>query len=108
MGSKYVFPEIGDHTIAYLGRRYMLINTDGKYPIEHYQGSDEYVDLNLADYILLDGYDCVPFTTLVSKEGGEIEGELIGYENKQVYSSIKVAIKRLIKDRARIQKELFD
>lgn len=58
--NSYVFPEIGDHKIAYLGRRYMLIEATGKFPIELYQGSFDSIDLKSCDLILLDGKECCP------------------------------------------------
>ena len=35
----YVFPETGDHTIEWIGRRYMLLKADGNYKMEIYQGA---------------------------------------------------------------------
>jgi hypothetical protein len=60
----YVFPEIGDHEIAYLGRRNMLIKSTGTTAIELHQGSFEVVDLSACDYVLLDGNECCPIATL--------------------------------------------
>ena len=71
----YVFPEIGDHKIAYLGRRYMAIEAKGKFPIELYQGSFDSIDLKSCDQILLDGKDCCPIATINYEPEKKVTGK---------------------------------
>jgi hypothetical protein len=94
---QYVFPDIGDHEIAYLGRRYMLINSKGHSPIELHQGSFDSIDLDSCDLILLDGKECCPIATLTFGNNKLLSGNLLGRTNKENYRSIVEAIKGLAK-----------
>jgi len=94
----YVFPEIGDHEIAHLGRRYMLIMSTGTTAIELHQGSFEVVDLSACDYILLDGVGCCPVATLKRRADGVLVGTLIGWKLGKEFASIADAVRGLKKD----------
>jgi len=94
---QYVFPDIGDHEIVYLGKRYMLINSKGHSPIELYQGSFDSIDLDSCNLILLDGKECCPIATLTFGNNKSLSGNLLGRTNKENYKSIVEAIKGLAK-----------
>ena len=94
----YVFPEIGDHEIAYKGRRFILIKTKGSTPIYLYPGSHEAVDLGAWDLILLDGTLAAPIATLKNESGDKLMGVLIGWRYPNQYASIPEAIKDLIRE----------
>ena len=97
----YVFPEIGDHEIAYLGRRYMLIKSTGTSPIELHQGSFEVVDLSACDYVLLDGVGCCPAATLKCRADGVLVGALIGWKLGKEFASIADAVRGMKRDSER-------
>ena len=98
----YVFPETGDHTIEWLGRRYMLLKADGNYKIELYQAASEYVDTDSVDYVMLDGLECMPFATLTCEKAGKVKGSLIGDNIEINYSSLDDARCGLIKEWTRL------
>ena len=93
----YVFPETGDHTIDWIGRRYMLLKADGIYKIELWQAADVFVETDAVDYILLDGLECMPFATLLQHRTGEIAGKLIADDIEKIYPSLEEAKRKLIK-----------
>ena len=97
----YVFPEIGDHEIAYLARRYMLIKSAGTSAIELHQGSFEVVDLGACDYVLLDGVGCCPVATLKCRADGILVGTLIGWKLGKEFASIADAVRGMKKDSER-------
>lgn len=97
---KYVFPEIGDHEIKYLGRRYMLISSMGNTPIRPYQGSFEEIDLESCNFILLDGKLCCPIAKFIQNENGTITGKLISWQHwHEDFASIPEAINGILKVR---------
>ena len=100
----YVFPEIGDHTVEWVGRRYMLLKADGNYKIEIYQAASEYVDTESADYVLLDGLECMPFATLVCENSGQITGKLLTDNEEIKYLSLDEARCELTKKWTRIHR----
>ena len=93
----YVFPDIGDHEIEYLGRRFMVIKSIGEDPIELYQGSFDSIDLSECDFILLDGKDCCPIATFQLVTNGQIFGRLVGRTWGENFSTIKEAVKGMAK-----------
>jgi hypothetical protein len=93
----FVFPEIGDHEIAYSGRRYMVIQSKGQFPIETYQGSNAFIDLESCDLILLDGKDCCPIATLKFQTENNLIGNIVGWTTTESYFSIAEAVKGLAK-----------
>ena len=97
----YVFPEIGDHEIAYLGRRYMLIKSTGTTAIELHQGSFEVIDLSACDYVLLDGVGCCPVATLKCRADGVLVGTLIGWKSCNEFASIVDAVRGMKRDSER-------
>jgi len=99
----YVFPEIGDHEIAYLSRRYMLIKSTGTTAIELHQGSFEVVDLSACDYILLDGVGCCPVATLKRRADGVLVGTLIGWKLGKEFASIADAVRGMAKQNKRFR-----
>ena len=103
----YVFPEIGDHEIAYLGKRYMLIKSTGRSAIDLHQGSFEVVDLSACDYVLLDGVGCCPFATLKCRADGVLVGTLIGWKSGKEFVSIADAVRGMKKDCERLRISLF-
>ena len=103
----YVFPEIGDHEIAYLGRRYMLIKSTGTTSIELHQGSFEVVDLSACDYVLLDGVVCCPVATLKYENAEDLVGTLIGWRHGEKFSSIVDAIRGMTKKSERFRVAVF-
>ena len=89
----YVFPDIGDHEIEYLGRRFMVIKSIGEDPIEFYQGALDFIDLSDCDFILLDGKDCCPIATFKLATNGQIFGRLLGRTWGEHFSTIPEAVK---------------
>lgn len=94
---RYVFPEFGDHKMTYLGRRYMLIQTSGKFSVPFYQGAIESIDPGSCDFILLDGKECCPIATLQRESDGTLIGTLIGWRLGERYGSVSEAIRALAK-----------
>ena len=99
----YVFPDVGDHEIAYLGRRYMLIKSAGTSAIELHQGSFEVVDLDACDYILLDGVECCPIATFKCPTDGVFIGTLIGWSFSNEFASTADAVLGMAKLNARFR-----
>jgi len=95
---RYVFPEVGDHTIEWIGKRYMLIKTDGVYKIEFYQAAGEFIDNNAVDYILLDGDECMPFAVLNNENQGKVRGKLLATNITISYLSLDDARRGLVKE----------
>lgn len=93
----YVFPDIGDHEIEYLGRRFMVIKSIGEDPIEFYQGSFKSIDLSECDFILLDGKECCPIATFKLATNGQIFGRLVGRSWGENFSTIPEAVKGMAK-----------
>jgi len=93
----YVFPDIGDHEIEYLGRRFMVIKSIGEDPIELYQGSFDSIDLSECDFILLDGKNCCPIATFKLVTNGQIFGKLVGWTWGEHFSTIPEAVKGMAK-----------
>ena len=100
----YVFPETGDHTIEWIGRRYMLLKADGTYKIELYQATSEYVNTDSVDYVMLDGLECMPFATLTCEKAGKVKGALIADNIEIDYSSLDDARCGLIKEWTRLRR----
>ena len=103
----YVFPEIGDHEIAYLGRRYMLIKSTGTTEIELHQGSSEVVDLTACDYVLFDGKECCPIATLKYENDEDLVGTLIDWSHGEKFASIADAIRGMTKKAALFRVAVF-
>ena len=103
----YVFPEVGDHEIAYLGRRYMLIKSTGTTAIELHQGSFQVVDSITCDYILLDGKECCPIATLKYENDEDLVGTLIGWSHGERFASIADAIRGMAKKSERFKVAVF-
>jgi len=103
----YVFPEIGDHEIAYLGRRYMLIKSTGTSAIELHQGSFEVVDLDACDYVLLDGVGCCPVATFKCRADGVLVGTLIGWKSGKEFASMADAVRGMKSDSERLRISVF-
>jgi hypothetical protein len=93
----YVFPEIGDHKIAYLGRRYMVIESKGKFSIELYQGSFDSIDLKSCDLILLDGKDVCPIATFNYAPDDRLIGKLVGWSFPETFSDLLTGIREMTK-----------
>jgi hypothetical protein len=93
----YVFPEIGDHKIAYLGRRYMVIESKGKFSIELYKGSFDSIDLKSCDLILLDGKDCCPIATFNYESEDRLIGKLVGWSFPETFSDLSTGIREMAK-----------
>ena len=101
--NSYVFPEIGDHKIAYLGRRYMVIEAKGKAAIELYQGSFDSIDLKSCDLILLDGKGCCPIATFSYEAGNKLTGKLVGWSFPETFSDLHKAIREMAKKNERFR-----
>ena len=99
----FVFPEIGDHEIVYLGRRYMLIEAQGQFPVEVYQGSNETIDLECCSMILLDGKECCPIATFKYESGNKLTGVLVGWNFPEEFSGIPDAVKKMAKKNERLR-----
>ena len=99
----YVFPEIGDHKIAYLGRRYMVIESKGKFSIELYQGSFDSIDLKSCDLILLDGKDCCPIATFNYEPEDRLIGKLVGWSFPETFSDLRTGIREMTKKNERFR-----
>jgi len=97
----YVFPDIGDHEIAYLGRRYMLIKSKGDSPIHLNQVSFEKINLKECDLILIDGKIGCPIATLKYEAKDRLLGTMVGSKYPDHFSSIPEAMKELIKKNSR-------
>jgi hypothetical protein len=93
----YVFPEIGDHKIAYLGRRYMVIESKGKFSIELYQGSFDSIDLKSCDLILLDGKEVCPIATFNYAPDDRLIGKLVGWSFPETFSDLLTGIREMTK-----------
>lgn len=104
---RYVFPSVGDHEIAYLGRRYMLIKSAGTSAIELQQGSLEFIDLTACDFILIDGKASCPIATLKYKNDIELVGTLIGWRHGKKFPSITDAIRGMVKEADRFRIAIF-
>jgi len=94
---QYVFPDIGDHEIVYLGKRYMLINSKGHSPIELYQGSFDSIDLDSCNLILLDGKECCPIAIFQQISEKVFIGSLININYKNSFSSVREAVTGMAK-----------
>jgi hypothetical protein len=103
----YVFPDIGDHEIEYLGRRFMVIKSIGEDPIEFYQGSFDSIDLSECDFILLDGKDCCPIATFKLATNGQIFGKLVGRTWGENFSTIQEAVKGMAKQNQIVGKAIL-
>jgi len=101
--NSYVFPEIGDHKIAYLGRRYMVIESKGKTNIELYQGSFDSIDLKSCDLILLDGKDCCPIATFKFEADDKLTGNLVGWKYPETFSDIRIGVREMAKKNERFR-----
>jgi len=104
---RYVFPSVGDHAIAYLGRRYMLIKSAGTSAIELHQGSFEFVDLTVCDFILIDGKASCPIATLKYENDHDLVGTLIGWGYGKKFSCIADAIRGMVKEADRFHTAVF-
>ncbi len=99
----YVFPAIGDHKIAYLGRRYMVIEAKSKANIELYQGSFDSIDLKSCDLILLDGKDCCPIATFKFEADDKLTGNLVGWKYPETFSDIRIGVREMAKKNERFR-----
>jgi hypothetical protein len=99
----YVFPEIGDHKIAYLGRRYMVIEAKGKSPIELYQGSFNSIDVKSCDLILLDGKEGCPIATFNYEPEDKVTGKLVGWSFPETFSDLHTGIREMTKKNERFR-----
>ena len=101
--NSYVFPEIGDHKIVYLGRRYMVIEAKAKFPIELYQGSFDSIDLKSCDLILLDGKDCCPIATFDYESANKLTGNLLGCTFPEKFSDLLTGIREMARKNERFR-----
>ena len=99
----YVFPEIGDHKIKYLGRRYMVIEAKGKSSIELYQGSFDSIDLKSCDLILLDGKEVCPIATFNYESDDKLIGKLVGWSFPETFSDLLTGIREMAKKNKRFR-----
>ena len=99
----YIFPDVGDHKIAYLGRRYMVIESKGKTNIELYQGSFDSIDLKSCDLILLDGKDCCPIATFNYEPDDKLIGKLVGWSFPETFSDLLTGIREMAKKNERFR-----
>jgi len=99
----YVFPEIGDHKIAYLDRRYMVIESKGKFSIELYKGSFDSIDLKSCDLILLDGKDCCPIATFNYEPENKLTGNLVGWTFPETFPDLLTGIREIAKKNERFR-----
>jgi len=99
---KYVFPDIGDHEIEYIGRRFMVVRSHGKAPIDLYQGAADQIDLNACDFILLDGKECCPIATFKLHSDTEISARLVGSATDERFANLQDAIKGMASKHKRI------
>jgi hypothetical protein len=104
----FVFPAIGDHEIAYLGRRFMVVNSKGEYPIELHQGSSEFIDPSSCDLILLDGKECCPIATMKYLATGELVGNLIGWKWDESFVSMRDAVVELSRKHERLKSKFIN
>ena len=99
----YVFPEIGDHKIIYLGRRYMVIEAKAKFPIGLYQGSVDSIDLKSCDLILLDGKEGCPIATFNYEPKNKLSGKLVGWSFPNEFSDLRTGIQEMAKKNERFR-----
>jgi hypothetical protein len=102
----YEFPEIGVHKIAYLGRRYMVIESKGKFSIELYQRSFDSIDLNSCDLILLDGKNCCHIATFNYEPDDKLIGKLVGWSFPETFSNLRKAVQEMAKQNERFRTSL--
>jgi hypothetical protein len=99
----YVFPEIGDHKIAYLGRRYMVIEAKGESPIKLYEGSFNSIDVKSCDLILLDGKEGCPIATFNYEPEDKVTGKLVGWSFPETFSDLRTGIREMTKKSERFR-----
>jgi hypothetical protein len=102
----YVFPDIGDRTTAYLGRRFMAIELTAEEPWERTDGSLSKITSKQFDYLLLDGILCAEFAGLKKLDDGSLLGSLLDIGGGTVFSSIREAITVLAKEAEAYEKSL--
>jgi|GEM_PF-2044835 hypothetical protein len=68
--ARYVFPDIGDRTIAYLGRRFMATELTAQAPWDRTDDCSSEVTSKQFDHLLLDGIDCAEFAGLKKRTTG--------------------------------------
>jgi hypothetical protein len=102
----YEFPDIGVHKIAYLGRRYMVIESKGKFSIELYQRSFDSIDLNSCDLILLDGKNCCHIATFNYEPDDKLIGKLVGWSFPETFSNLRKAVQEMAKQNERFRTSL--
>jgi hypothetical protein len=104
----FVFPEIGDHEVVYLGRRYMVIQAKGEFPINLYQNSDEVIDLDYCDMIMLDGKECGPIATFKHESGNKLIGKLVGLKFLETFLDIRDAVKKMAKKNEQFRSHILN
>jgi hypothetical protein len=106
--SVFVFPEIGDHEVVYLGRRYKLIQAKGEFPIPICQGSNEIIDLKCCNLILLDGKESRPIATFKYESDNKLTGLLVGWDFPEEFSEIHDAVKKMAKKSEQLRLPIFN
>jgi hypothetical protein len=96
--ARYVFPDIGDRTIAYLGRRFMATELTAQAPWDRTDDCSSEVTSKQFDYLLLDGIDCAEFAGLKKLDDGSLLGSLLDIGGGAVFSSIREAVTTLAKE----------
>jgi len=94
----YSFPEIGDHKITYLGRRFMVIEAKANFSIKIDQGSANVIDLNSCDLILLDGKLSRPIATFNYEPDNKLTGKLIGRTYHEKFEDLLIGIREMARD----------
>jgi hypothetical protein len=102
----YVFPDIGDRTTAYLGRRFMAVELKAEEPWERSDGSLSKITSKQFDYLLLDGKHAAEFAGLKRLDDGSLLGSLLDIGVGTVFSSIREAITVLAKEAEAYEKSL--
>jgi len=102
----YVFPDIGDRTTAYLGKRFMAVELTEHAPWERTDGGFPDITSTQFDYLLLDGKHAAEFAGLKRLDDGSLFGSLLDIGGGTVFSSIREAITALAKECAAYEKSL--
>jgi hypothetical protein len=102
----YVFPDIGDRTTAYLGKRFMAVELTEYAPWERTDGSLSKITSKQFDYLLLDGKHAAEFAGLKRLDDGSLLGSLLDIGGGTVFSSIREAITGLAKESAAYERSL--
>lgn len=101
----YVFPDVGNASVAWVGQRFMFIEVN---PEEPYVGADyltEYAQPNFQ-YLLLDGLECSEIGWARPTKGGGLECGLLDVHGTQLVANFGAAAKLLGRRWEKLKRDL--